>query len=137
MNRVFQFRALYLSLVAALLALAGCASNPVSEAETVEQTAYALYGTFVVFEEAGAELIRSPSVPTSAKRAIQRTDAVAKPIADEVIDLVLEVQEVRTAVLAGESTEERLATVTANLATWLPRLEAAVADLVTAVQAAK
>jgi hypothetical protein len=127
------------SLIPLLFMLAwlqGCATvaGPYKAAETAEQKAFALYGTFVVFEERGASVINDQRVDLDARRAIQRADAAAKPVADSLLDAALEVNEVRQEIGASEN---RLETVTRNLENWIMRFEPLVAQLVSAVKGAR
>lgn len=96
--------------------LTGCSTlDPVGEAETVEQKAYAAYGTFVIYEEQGAKLIQDQSVPDNVKQAIQSADAKAKPVAESTRAATLEVARVKKAFKAAESTEDKLILVTQTL----------------------
>lgn len=133
MTPKFNFRLAFIAFAA--LALSACASitAPVKTAETVEQKAYALYGTFVVFEEQGAALILDARTPLAVSRAIQRADAAVKPVADSTISAALELQRIRTAVLAGNSNTERLTIAATNLENYVARLEPLIANLVAAV----
>jgi hypothetical protein len=49
------------------LLLPGCVNSPVQQAETPEQKAYALYGTYVIFQEKAAELVQDSSTSESVK----------------------------------------------------------------------
>lgn len=76
----------FLVVIGAALALAcvaGCASNPIATAQTVDQKAFATYGELVILEERGAALMK-PGVgtPTAVRTAIKSADAVAKPALD-------------------------------------------------------
>lgn len=126
---------LTLTLISILM-LPGCASigAPVKAAETVEQKAFAIYGIFVVFEETGADLIEDPGIPINIKRSIQRADADAKPVIDNLLDVALEAQKIRLQVEAGTNTVERLDIVTANLNQWIARASPLVAKLVASVR---
>lgn len=130
-----------LGIIPALLCLAylqGCATvaGPINAAETVEQRAFAAYGTFVVFEELGAGLINDTRIDADARRAIQRADAVVKPIADSTLVVALEVNQLRGDLTALDR-EDRLAATVDNLETWLARLEPAVQDLVSSIKGAR
>lgn len=119
-----------------LVWLQSCATiaGPYKAAETAEQKAFALYGTFVVFEERGASIINDNRIDIDARRLIQRVDARAKPVADSTLEAALQVNEVRGEVGASEN---KLATVTANLENWIMRFEPLVTELVAAVKGAK
>lgn len=123
-----------MAALATMAVLIGCqGANPVKAAETVEQKAFALYGLFTVFEEFGADVIETDGVPSDIKRGIQHADAVAKPIADALLDAALEVQRIRAQVLAEDTNHDRLALVLANLSDWVVRAEPAITRLVAAV----
>lgn len=124
--------------LAVLSTMAACASmNPVSKAETTEQKAYALYGTFVIFEEQAAKLVQSPEVPANVKQALRDADKAAKPAADAVLDGVQTVLTVRRQLLAGETTEERLAIAVSNLNLWYSTARPKVEQLVKVVKGAE
>lgn len=119
-----------------LSALPGCAtvSAPVDAAETVEQKAFALYGTFVVFEELGATIVENRAIPLDVRRAIQSADQRAKPLADGLLDATFEVQSIRLQLEAGTNTVERLDIATAELENWVTRAGPVIARLVAAVR---
>lgn len=125
-------------LVVAAAALTACGSlNPLARAQTVEQKAYATYGQFLIVEEQAAALVQEESVPASAKQAIARADAVAKPVADKLLAAVLAVDQVRDDIAAGKSTEEKLLIATANLQKWHDEVLPLVHDLASAVKGAR
>jgi hypothetical protein len=102
-------------LLGAVLLLAACASNPFSSAKTIEQKAFASYGTFVVAEEVGARVMGDTGVPASVKRAIQRADAKAKPTADQLKKTLDEYISIRDDLKASPDKKKAAA---ANLAKW-------------------
>lgn len=125
-------------LVVASAAITACGTlNPVARAQTVEQKAYAVYGQFVVVEEQAAALVQEASVPASAKQAIARADAVAKPVADKLLAATLAVEQVRDDIAAGKSTEEKLVIATANLQKWYAEVVPLIRDLASAVKGAR
>lgn len=71
-----------LPLLVLIIALPGCLNAPTKAAQTPEQKAYAVYGTFVVLEEQAAVITQNANVPASVKRALAAADNVAKPSAD-------------------------------------------------------
>ncbi len=125
-----------LPIFVALLFMQGCATitAPYRAAETAEQKAFALYGTFVVFEERGAAVINDQRIDIDIRRAIQRADLAAKPVADSTIEAALEVQRIREQL---DTDEDKLVTVTRNLEGWVDRFEPLVTNLITAVRGAK
>jgi hypothetical protein len=106
--------------LAATLVLVGCKSlsAPVEAAQTPEQTAYALYGTFVVFEELAASIVTDPATPASVKDVIKQADAVAKPAADGMIDAARQVIKIQTQLAAGTTPDEKLEIASTNLYGW-------------------
>lgn len=118
--------------VVAMMALSACGSlNPVSRAETASQKTYALYGTFVVFEEQAAQIAQDSNVSLEVKRSLAAADAVAKPVMDKSVDLALTVDGIREDLAEGNSTEELLVIATENLMKWyldaVPKVQALVA----------
>jgi len=68
----------------AILAV-GCSSTPVALAQTPLQRAYALYGEFVVAEEAAADLRQRGLLYGAPLKGVQQADALAKPLADALL----------------------------------------------------
>ena len=81
-------RRMFLPLVPVLLFFTACTTTPADlfrTAQTPAQHAYALYGTFVVAEEAALKIVRNPVTPEAVVRVIQKADAIAKPAADVML----------------------------------------------------
>lgn len=114
--------------------LQGCAVNPVQQAETLEQKAYATYGTFVIFQERGAALVKDPAVPESAKRAISQAAVEAKMVVDPMVETAQLAADIREAVEAGTTDGEKLLIVNYNLADWLGKATTEVNELAAAVK---
>lgn len=84
------------------LIVTACATfDPIGAAETLEQKAFAAYGTFVVYEENAADLMGSANVPDEVKVVIQATDSIAKPAADILVSVAREVVKAREALEAA------------------------------------
>lgn len=79
----------------ALLTACTLGSNPIKEAETFEQKAYALYGSYVIFQGKAADLKLSAAVPESVKQALSDVDRVTYPVADNLVGAALTVTEIR------------------------------------------
>lgn len=75
--------------------LYACANSPVSKAETFEQKAYALYGTYVIYQGRAAQLHQDSAVPQGAKAALSRADAIAYPVSITLIDAAMVVSDTR------------------------------------------
>jgi len=111
----------------------GCKMNPVSTAQTLDQKAYAVYGTFVVMEESAAGLKRDPNVAPQVKLKLVAADARAKPSADALLRALRDYDAATLALKAGDGTASQLSIATANLNTWIAQATADVDALVTAV----
>lgn len=103
-----------LTLVAMVL-LTGCTTSPLSQAETFEQKAFALYGTYVIFQGRAAELVNDQATPEKAKQALREADKIAYPLAESLVDAAIEVSAVRERVSAGTTPEEKLTIALQNL----------------------
>lgn len=106
-----------IACILTLMAVAACAPMPVQQAETPEQKAYALYGTYVIFQERAAELVQDTATPENVKQALREADRVAYPVAESLVDAVLEVEAIRQQVAAGMTSEEKLTIAISNLST--------------------
>jgi hypothetical protein len=77
------------------LLIAACTPNPVKEAETFEQKAYALYGTYVIFQGKAAELVQDAAVSDRIKMALREADRVSYPVAEGLVDAAGEVSAIK------------------------------------------
>lgn len=80
---------------AAILTLQGCTANPVAQAETVEQKAYALYGVYVISQGKAAALFQDPAVPEKVKAALKIANDKSYPVSVSLVDATQEVGEIR------------------------------------------
>jgi hypothetical protein len=140
MNQVFvitrQVQAFY--LLAIMLLLQSCAvTDAMAKAETIEQRAFAAYGTFVIIEEQAAKLVSSGQIPNSAVRAIGRADAQVKPVADSMLDAALEFTVIRVEYEASGTGEEKFVRTMNELNGWVDRVMPLIANLITAVRGAE
>lgn len=130
-------------LIAALaafgLGLGGCATTPsdvVGAAETPAQTAFALYGTFVVYEEQAAALVEDPRTPLEVTAKIKTADAIAKPLADNLLEAAMVYIDLQAKFGAAETTLDKLNVAAANLNYWVGRAAPAIKELVRVVTSA-
>lgn len=118
-------------LAAVLVAIGGCQTpiaNPVAEAQTTEQQAWASYGIYVVMQEQAAMLYKDCSVPSIVRQALKRANDATYSSAERLVELVTEVANIRAEIeAAGATDDERLAIALSNLATYYysikPKLE--------------
>jgi hypothetical protein len=112
----------------------GCASmNPTATAETPEQHAYALYGQFVIGEEAAAKVNEDAATPQSVREAIAKADNAAKPVADSLLDAAGQVLVIRSQLSQGKSSEEKLGIAITNLNNWIIEAKPLIENLTKAV----
>lgn len=123
--------------------LGGCGTvqevNAVATASTLEQRAFALYGTFVVLEEQAAVLVRDRSIPKDVRKAIQRADKIAKPLADRLRGLAVQLNAARMAYNVTASSEggARILALTQSIGATLAAFEPALRNLRGAIGSAK
>ena len=117
-----------------LLLLLACASSPISVAETAEQKAFALYGTFVTFQAAALQVVTDPATPQSVKRKIADAEARAKPVADNMLESARALMVIKAELAAGETTEDKLETATARLGVWVNQMVPLINGLIAALE---
>lgn len=127
------FRKTMLGVMCAVLA--ACAANPIRQAETVEQRAYAAYGTFVILEETAVRLTAPGSaLPVETQRAIVTAAETAQPVVD-TLSATLREYEVAKADFAAAKTEAPVFQVVVDkLGDWVTRAEVALSSLRAAVR---
>ena len=86
-----------LALFIAVAVLSACTFGGHSKPQTLEQQAFALYGSFVAGEELAASLVSTPEVPEDLKFSLRQMDALAKPVADIMISAAEQVASIRGA----------------------------------------
>jgi hypothetical protein len=122
-------------MLACVAALAGCTAQKelLKEAQTPEETVYALYGSFVVYEEVAADLDTNAQTPADVKDTIRKLDATAKPAADSLQDAARSVIKIKAQVAAGGTSGEKLDVVNANLAAWIAEAKPKITAFICAV----
>jgi hypothetical protein len=137
MNMIQQ-RAYNIYLLAIVLALQACAiTDPIAKADTLEQKAFATYGTFVIFEEQAAKLVSSGELSDSAVRAIGRADERAKPVVDSLIAAAVEFAAIKAEYEASGEGEERFIAAMNELNVWVSRAAPLVDNLIAAIEGAE
>lgn len=112
-------RSLFYGMFVVLFAIAvnACTSiNPISAADSVEQRAYATYGTYVIARERASELTSPASdVSEDVQRAILRAESRASPLVDDLSEAFQEYVVIRSRYESGESTLESLSRASSRL----------------------
>ena len=112
------------------------AINPVGKADTVEQKAYAAYGTYVIFAEKAADLVERPDLSTSVKLKLIEAEERASPIVKQLLGTTQEYAAIQAEVAAGTTSEERLLIVSGQLNNWVNRLLPLIDNLIRTVKGA-
>lgn len=131
MIRKIPFSSLLVAGVLAALALVGCASNPIAEAETPMQTAYAIERSYNIVLENAIDLVEAN--PQLRDRLLT-IEARTTPIIDTLSQAITDYVEARAQFALGETTEERIAAVGANLDGWILQAQRALVDLAAALE---
>lgn len=118
------------------LSMSGCQStNAIAAANTPDQKAYALYGTFVILEEQAATLMTNPATSPKLRSAVRVADARAKPSADALVKALKDYEAAAAEVKAGGTgAAALLTTATVNLNTWIGTATTDISTLVSAVK---
>ena len=121
-----------------IVLLAGCASigfkTPIEQAQSVEQRAYAIYGTYVVTQERAASLVRSGRLKRIYILRIKQADKIAKPAADAVLELTTDVIKTRKLLKTDKSKTARLEILVDSLNNAITNLKPKLTALVKAVE---
>lgn len=139
MNYLVQTRQLFaFYCLLLLIGLQGCAaSNPLAQAETVEQKAYAAYGSFVIAEEQAAKLVSSGQLNNSQTIAIGRADERAKAVVDDLLAAVLEFEAIKAEFEEFGTGESRYVASMNSLNNWTERVIPLINNLLAAVRGAE
>ena len=111
-------------------------THPVTRADTVDQRAYAAYGTYVIFVEKAAHLVERPDIPISMKLQLIEAEERASPVATGLLRTVREYETLRATIVIGVVTEERLVVVSSQLNHWVNRLLPLIDNLIRTVRGA-
>ena len=112
--------------------------NPLAQAETTEQRAYAAYGTYVIFAEKAADVAErlQATQPRVVLQLIEIEDA-ASPVADDLLEAILELESIRAEIAAGESREDQLRIALQNLNAYANRLIPLTNELIKQIRGAE
>jgi hypothetical protein len=135
----FMFPLFLLSGGVAVATLPGCATvNAYDQAESVQQRAFALYGTFAVIEERAADMIEDRRIPKTVRQRLQQLDKLTKPAADVMYNLAIQLDSARrTANLMDGATPDKITALTLQLSQAIATLAPRVTAMVNAVESAR
>jgi hypothetical protein len=124
-------------LYAAAFVLTACVGSPLRVAQTTEQKAYALYGTFVIAEEQAAKLTAPTStLAPAAKAAIIAASQRAAPAMDVVISGIGQYEAARADFEAAKIDKPAFQVVVDKLGGWVAQAQALVAGLLVSLKGA-
>jgi hypothetical protein len=126
---------LLLAAMAALLP--ACASNPLKAADGPDEKAYAVLGSYAIYQRQALKIKADTSLPASVRDAVVKADAAAYPILRTLDASLSSFLDAKAALDAGTTTKEKLAIALANLKKWTEEAKAAVATLKVAAANAK
>ena len=109
-------------------------TNAIRAAETVEQQAFASYGTFVAYQETVADLVESPTATPEFRQLAAQADTAAKPLADALFDSAVALIKARAAVDALDPDDPQFATKVVEMNDATDQVRAAVGNLGPALQ---
>jgi hypothetical protein len=124
------------SLVPLLLLLAawgGCTSNPFKTAETAEQTADALYGTYAIAQVQGERILKDAAISDEVKRPIAEAMVAAQGPANSFQDALIQYSAVSAQLAAGTTTQDKLVIAQQNVDHWLAEAKPLIDQLIAAV----
>ena len=141
MNRVKQrsvSEGIVVLSAAIFLFLAGCAATgfktPIEQAQSVEQKAYAIYGTYVATQERAASVVRSGRLKRIYILRIKQADKLAKPAADAVLELTTDVIATRKLLKTDKSKTAKLEILVDSLNNAITDMKPKLTALVKAVE---
>jgi len=114
-----SFLQLQLLLFVAFALQACQGTNPVAAANSIELQAYAISGTYGIYQEKGLELIQRGNLPNSVSLRLIAAEERLTPIVDELDKALDLVEQVKADLSRGESTSEQVAIALTELNNWL------------------
>ena len=111
------------------LAMSGCAANPFKAASGPDETAYAVLGSYAIYQRQALKIKADTTLPASLRDSVVKADAVAFPVLKALDTALVDFLNAKAALEAGTSTKEKLAIAAANLKQWTSQGIAAVRDL--------
>ena len=106
--------------------LAGCSSltkdaNPLAEATTHEQRAYAVVGQYAIFQARALELIKNEALPANFRKSLQKITQEATPVVLDLQTALNTVIEAKTALAKGETGPDKLTIASNELEQWIQK----------------
>lgn len=125
------------AIAVAMLASACASLNPFAAADGPEEKAYAVLGTYHVFQAQALKIASDRTLPDKVRLAVADADAAAVPILKSLDKALADALDARDALDAGKTSKERVSIVLTNLLEWTQKAQRAVNNLKAAVANAK
>lgn len=136
MLRLYRNVAAFSVGIVLAVALGACAALPMAKAKTLEQKAYAAYGTFVIVQEQVVNLTSDASaLSPNAKLALINAVESAQPTVDSLVIAINEYQTARFDFEMDRLEKGSFAAVVENLDEWVTRATPIVRNLVAQTEA--
>lgn len=132
-----RLKLLLVSMLTGLIALSACTSNPLKTASGPDEKAYAVLGTYAIYQRQALKIKADATVPASVRDAVVRADATAFPVLKALDAALVDFLDAKAALDAGATTKEKLAIAISNLQKWTAEGKAVVAALKDAAANAK
>jgi len=124
------------SLIPLLLLLAACVNNPLKVAEGDEEKAYAALGIYHIVQLQVLNLVQDQTIPADYRKRIAAAENAALPVIKALDDALLSYLEVKDALAAGTTTDEKVRIAAANLASWTLKAQTSVREISLALKGA-
>lgn len=112
-----------------MVAMHGCAvPNPVAVAETNQQRAYALWGSYVIVKEQAAKIYQDADTPTDVKEILRAANNASTPTFNSLYEALIFYKTVEDELKAGKTTEEQWLIASQSLADWYFKAKPILAD---------
>jgi hypothetical protein len=115
----------------------GCTTNPIKAADGPDEQAYAVLGTYHVFQKQALKIVQDATLPANIRSAAANADAVAFPVLKTLDESLTAFLDAKAALDAGVGTEAKVGVAVTNLKKWTTEGRKAVDDFKKAVQDAR
>lgn len=119
--------------MATLVACTGCAANPFKAARGADEQAYAVLGSYVIYQRQALLIVQDVTLPSEVRRVVANADAVAFPVLKAVDTMLVDFLNAKAALDAGTGSEDKVRIATNNLQDWVAQGREALVTLKDAV----
>lgn len=127
----------YFLLAGLMAALSACAANPFKAASGADEQAYAVLGSYAIYQRQALKIKADTSLPQGVRDAVVKADAAAFPVLKSLDTALVEFLDAKAALAAGATGKDKLAIAVANLKSWTVKAKDALKDLKAAAENAR